>query len=46
MLRGRRFKLVVNPESVNELYDLEAHPSDRIEAGRKEAYPLLSITNI
>ncbi|MFC4009002.1 sulfatase-like hydrolase/transferase [Nonomuraea purpurea] len=28
MLRTRRFKLVVNPESVNELYDLEEDPSE------------------
>ena len=28
MLRDRRYKLVVNPESVNELYDLEADPDE------------------
>ncbi|MEV4089882.1 hypothetical protein ACGFJC_53160 [Nonomuraea fuscirosea] len=28
MLRTRRFKPVVNPESVNELYDLEEDPSE------------------
>jgi hypothetical protein len=28
MLRSRTHKLVVNPESVNELYDLVADPSE------------------
>lgn len=28
MLRTRRYKLVVNPESVNELYDLERDPDE------------------
>ena len=28
MLRGDRYKLVVNPESVNELYDLERDPDE------------------
>jgi arylsulfatase A-like enzyme len=28
MLRDRRYKLVVNPESVNELYDLETDPDE------------------
>jgi arylsulfatase A-like enzyme len=28
MVRDRRYKLVVNPDSVNELYDLEADPDE------------------
>jgi arylsulfatase A-like enzyme len=28
MIRTRRYKLVVNPESINELYDLEHDPSE------------------
>jgi arylsulfatase A-like enzyme len=28
MIRDKRYKLVVNPESVNELYDLESDPSE------------------
>jgi arylsulfatase A-like enzyme len=28
MLRGRKYKLVVNPESRNEFYDLEADPNE------------------
>jgi arylsulfatase A-like enzyme len=30
MLRTKRFKLVVNPDSVNELYDLEADPDELV----------------
>jgi arylsulfatase A-like enzyme len=28
MVRDRRYKLIVNPDSVNELYDLQADPSE------------------
>ncbi|UFU02998.1 sulfatase-like hydrolase/transferase [Ruania suaedae] len=37
MLRTRRHKLVVNPESVNELYDLEADPDEMHNRYQDEA---------
>jgi hypothetical protein len=30
MLRERRYKLVVNPDSVNELYDLQIDPDELV----------------
>lgn len=32
MIRNHRYKLVINPESVNELYDLEADPHELTNA--------------
>jgi arylsulfatase A-like enzyme len=32
MIRNHRYKLIVNPESVNELYDLETDPHELTNA--------------
>ncbi|WP_051298937.1 sulfatase-like hydrolase/transferase [Arthrobacter castelli] len=41
MLRGRRYKLIVNPESVNEFYDLQTDPD---ELQNRNDDPLLTDT--
>jgi arylsulfatase A-like enzyme len=38
MLRNHRYKLVVNPESVNELYDLELDPHEMINQFENPAH--------
>lgn len=38
MLRTARYKLVVNPESVNELYDLETDPDELVNRHEDPAY--------